>query len=122
MNLLNLYFLAGWLPTMVSSSYTLRASQLVGTSLQVGGVIGTFAFSWVIGRLGFIPVLTTAFFTACAAIDMVGVMLNPPRADFASPVRAYETMTASLLMGFPSLKNMDWHKHGPTGGWALGVA
>jgi AAHS family 4-hydroxybenzoate transporter-like MFS transporter len=72
MNLLNLYFLAGWLPTIVSSSYSLRASQLVGTTLQIGGVIGTFLFSWLIGRLGFIPVLGTAFFTACVSIAMIG--------------------------------------------------
>jgi AAHS family 4-hydroxybenzoate transporter-like MFS transporter len=72
MNLLNLYFLAGWLPTIVSGSYTLRASQLVGTTLQIGGVIGTFVFSWLIGRLGFVPVLATAFFTACVTIASIG--------------------------------------------------
>ena len=72
MNLLNLYFLASWLPTIVSNSYTLRASQLVGTTLQIGGVIGTFAFSWLIGRLGFIPVLSTAFFTGCVSIALMG--------------------------------------------------
>jgi AAHS family 4-hydroxybenzoate transporter-like MFS transporter len=72
MNLLNLYFMASWLPTIVSESYTLRASQLVGTTLQVGGVIGTFVFSWMIGRLGFIPVLATAFFTACVSIALIG--------------------------------------------------
>jgi AAHS family 4-hydroxybenzoate transporter-like MFS transporter len=72
MNLLNLYFLAGWLPTIVSSSYTLRTSQLVATALQIGGVIGTFVFSWIIGRLGFIPVLSTAFFTACVSIALIG--------------------------------------------------
>jgi MFS transporter, AAHS family, 4-hydroxybenzoate transporter len=72
MNLLNLYFLASWLPTIVSASYTLRASQLVGTTLQIGGVIGTFAFSWLIGRLGFIPVLSTAFFTGCLSIALMG--------------------------------------------------
>jgi AAHS family 4-hydroxybenzoate transporter-like MFS transporter len=72
MNLLNLYFLASWLPTIVSASYTLRASQLVGTTLQIGGVIGTFVFSWLIGRLGFVPVLATAFFTACVSIASIG--------------------------------------------------
>jgi MFS transporter, AAHS family, 4-hydroxybenzoate transporter len=72
MNLLNLYFLASWLPTIVNASYTLRASQLVGTTLQIGGVIGTFAFSWLIGRLGFIPVLSTAFFTGCVSIALMG--------------------------------------------------
>ena len=72
MNLLNLYFMASWLPTIVSASYTLRASQLVGTTLQVGGVIGTFVFSWLIGRFGFIPVLASAFFTACVSIALIG--------------------------------------------------
>ena len=72
MNLLNLYFLAGWLPTILSGTYSMRASQLVTTTLQVGGVIGTFAFSWLIGRLGFIPVLATAFFTACISIALIG--------------------------------------------------
>src|SRR5262245_50951876 len=72
MNLLNLYFMAGWIPTIVSSSYSVTASQLVGTVLQVGGVIGTFAFSWLIGRLGFIPVLATAFTTACISIALIG--------------------------------------------------
>jgi len=72
MNLLNLYFLAGWLPTIVNNWYPLQVSQLVGTVLQVGGVLGTFAFSWIIGRLGFIPVLATAFFTGCLSIAMIG--------------------------------------------------
>jgi hypothetical protein len=34
------------------------------------------------------PDLATACFTAWAPIDMVGVMLNPPRPDLARPVRA----------------------------------
>jgi hypothetical protein len=34
---------------------------------------------------------------AWAAMDIGGVMLNPPRPDFASPVRAYETITASRI-------------------------
>src|SRR6185312_4755085 len=41
--------------------------------------------------------LSTACFTAWAAIVTVGVMLNPPRADLARPVRAYETTTASRI-------------------------
>ena len=72
MNLLNLYFMASWLPTIVNEFFSLQASQLVGTTLQVGGVIGTLVFSWFIGRLGFIPVLATAFFTACVSIALIG--------------------------------------------------
>jgi len=72
MNLLNLYFLAGWLPTLVSQSYSVRVSQLVGTTLQLGGVVGTFLFSLLIGRFGFVPVLSTAFLTACISIALIG--------------------------------------------------
>jgi MFS transporter, AAHS family, 4-hydroxybenzoate transporter len=72
MNLLNLYFLASWLPTIVSLSYTGRIPQYVATTLQLGGVIGTLAFSWFISRLGFIPVLATAFFIACISILFIG--------------------------------------------------
>jgi AAHS family 4-hydroxybenzoate transporter-like MFS transporter len=72
MNLLNIYFLAGWLPTIVRQTYTLRDSQLVGTALQIGGVIGCFVFSWMIGRLGFVPVLASAFFAACGSVALIG--------------------------------------------------
>src|SRR5262245_173207 len=64
--------LASWLSTIANASHTLRASQLFGTALQIGGVIGTFAFSWLIGRLGFIPVLSTAFFTGWVSIALMG--------------------------------------------------
>jgi AAHS family 4-hydroxybenzoate transporter-like MFS transporter len=73
MNLLNLYFLASWLPTVVNASYgSVRAAALVGTTLQIGGVIGTFVFSWLVERVGFIPVLGTAFATACVSIALIG--------------------------------------------------
>jgi AAHS family 4-hydroxybenzoate transporter-like MFS transporter len=72
MNLINLYFMASWLPTIVSASFSGRIPQLVGTTLQVGGVIGTLAFSWFISRWGFIPVLATAFVTASISILLIG--------------------------------------------------
>jgi MFS transporter, AAHS family, 4-hydroxybenzoate transporter len=73
MNLLNLYFLASWLPTVVNASYgSVRAAALVGTTLQIGGVIGTFLFSWLVERIGFIPVLGTAFTAACISIAFIG--------------------------------------------------
>jgi MFS transporter, AAHS family, 4-hydroxybenzoate transporter len=73
MNLLNLYFLASWLPTVVNAAYgSVSTAALVGTTLQVGGVIGTFLFSWLVERIGFIPVLGTAFTTACISIALIG--------------------------------------------------
>jgi AAHS family 4-hydroxybenzoate transporter-like MFS transporter len=73
MNLLNLYFLASWLPTVVNASGgSVRTGALVATTLQMGGVIGTFVFSWAVERIGFIPVLGTAFTTACITIALIG--------------------------------------------------
>ncbi|MDP9113507.1 MAG: MFS transporter, partial [Acidobacteriota bacterium] len=49
MNLLNLFFLSSWLPTvMKDSGYSTSTAILVGTSLQVGGVLGTFGLGWLI--------------------------------------------------------------------------
>jgi AAHS family 4-hydroxybenzoate transporter-like MFS transporter len=73
MNLLNLYFLAGWLPTVIrQEGYSTSAAVLVTTALQVGGTIGTFGFAWLIARFGFTPVLTGSFAIACLSIAAIG--------------------------------------------------
>jgi AAHS family 4-hydroxybenzoate transporter-like MFS transporter len=73
MNLLNLYFLASWLPTVVNAAFgSVRTGALVATTMQIGGVIGTFLFSWLVERIGFIPVLGTAFMVACISIALIG--------------------------------------------------
>jgi AAHS family 4-hydroxybenzoate transporter-like MFS transporter len=73
MNLLNLYFLANWLPTVVNAAFgSIALGAYAALSLQVGGVIGTFLFSWLVERIGFIPVLGTAFAIACVMIALIG--------------------------------------------------
>ena len=73
MNLLNLYFLASWLPTVVrDAGHSVSTAVLAGTILQVGGTIGTVGLAWLIGRLGFIPVLTASFGVASVAIALIG--------------------------------------------------
>ena len=73
MNLYNLYFLSNWLPTVVrGAGYPTSTAVLVGTTLQVGGTLGTFWLAWLIGRLGFIPVLTAAFVVASLTIALIG--------------------------------------------------
>ena len=59
MNLLILYSLSNWLPTVVTGmGYDQQTAVLVGTVLQVGGTIGTFGLAWLIARGGFLPMLT----------------------------------------------------------------
>jgi MFS transporter, AAHS family, 4-hydroxybenzoate transporter len=73
MNLLNLYFLASWLPTVVrDAGRSASTAVLAGTILQVGGTIGTVGLAWLIGRLGFIPVLTASFGLASVTIALIG--------------------------------------------------
>jgi AAHS family 4-hydroxybenzoate transporter-like MFS transporter len=73
MNLLNLYFLASWLPTVANQAgFGMRTSVLVGTMEQVAGMIGGFSLGWFVHRLGFVPVLTTCFAVGCINIALIG--------------------------------------------------
>jgi AAHS family 4-hydroxybenzoate transporter-like MFS transporter len=78
MNLLNLYFLSSWLPTVatplvqaagISGAYAL----LLGTVLQIGGVIGSLVLGLLVNRFGFVPILTTFFVTAALCIANIGL-------------------------------------------------
>ena len=73
MNLLNLYSLASWLPTVViGAGYPQQTAVLVGAILQTGGTVGTFGLAWLIAKRGFIPMLATSFAVACASIVLIG--------------------------------------------------
>jgi AAHS family 4-hydroxybenzoate transporter-like MFS transporter len=73
MNILNLYSLSNWLPTIVTGmGYDTRTAVLVGTLLQVGGTIGTFALAWVIGRKGFTWTLVLTFAVATVSVAFIG--------------------------------------------------
>ncbi|HEY3537407.1 MAG TPA: MFS transporter [Trinickia sp.] len=73
MNLLNLYFLSNWLPTIVKSiGLPISTAVLIGTTLQLGGVAGTLAMGPAIDRIGFSKVLLPAFLVAGAAIAAIG--------------------------------------------------
>jgi AAHS family 4-hydroxybenzoate transporter-like MFS transporter len=73
MNIYNLYLLSGWLPTIaVQLGYSPQTSVLIGTTLQVGGTLGTFWLTWFISKWGFVPVLTTCFFVASASVAAIG--------------------------------------------------
>jgi AAHS family 4-hydroxybenzoate transporter-like MFS transporter len=73
MNLLNLYSLASWLPTVVrGAGYSTSTAVLVGTTLQVGGTFAPFLFAWLVVRRGFIPVLAVTFAIGAVAIALIG--------------------------------------------------
>ncbi len=73
MNLLNLYSLASWLPTVVrDAGYSTQTAVLVGTVLQVGGTIGTFGLAWLVARGGFVKVMAATFTLAAISIAFIG--------------------------------------------------
>jgi AAHS family 4-hydroxybenzoate transporter-like MFS transporter len=75
-NLLNLYFLAGLLPTILTQSgLSSSTSAMIAGMMQLGGTIGTFGLAWLIAKNGFTPMLTLTFAVAAVAIAMIGNQL-----------------------------------------------
>lgn len=73
LNLLNLFLLASWLPTLVSDlGYTTSNAVLVGTTLQVGGLTAGFVMAAFIRRLGLMTILTAGFLIGCVSIALIG--------------------------------------------------
>jgi AAHS family 4-hydroxybenzoate transporter-like MFS transporter len=73
MNLLCAYFLANWLPVVMSSAgHSPSEAVLAGTMLWVGGIIGNLLLGWLVDRQGFGPVLSLTFVVAAIAIATIG--------------------------------------------------
>ncbi|MCU1339087.1 MAG: aromatic acid/H+ symport family transporter [Bryobacterales bacterium] len=73
MNLLNLYFLQGWLTTVVTDAgYPQATAAIVASMVQVGGTIGAFTLGWFVHKWGFVPVLTTCGVLASINIAAIG--------------------------------------------------
>ncbi len=72
-NLLNLYFLAGLLPTILKDhGYSDSSSATIGGLMQLGGTIGTYGLIWFIAKRGMTPMLTLTFFGAAVSIALIG--------------------------------------------------
>lgn len=73
MNLLNLYLLSNWLPTVIrDSGYSNTIAVNSGSIFQLGGVLGTLVLGVFVRRFGFSPVLTVCFALACLSIGAIG--------------------------------------------------
>jgi AAHS family 4-hydroxybenzoate transporter-like MFS transporter len=72
MSLLDIYFLANWLPTVLNDlGASVSVAVLIGSMLQVGGVVGTFALGSVIDRFSF-RALALVYFGAVFAVGAIG--------------------------------------------------
>jgi AAHS family 4-hydroxybenzoate transporter-like MFS transporter len=72
MSLLDIYFLANWLPTVLNDlGASVSQAVLIGSMLQVGGVVGTLALGSVIDRFSF-RALALVYFAAVFAVGAIG--------------------------------------------------
>jgi MFS transporter, AAHS family, 4-hydroxybenzoate transporter len=72
-NLLNLFFLANWLPLLSTRmGFSSSIAVLMGTTLQLGGLIGAVFMGPLIDRLGYYRVLVPAFLIAGIAVAAIG--------------------------------------------------
>jgi AAHS family 4-hydroxybenzoate transporter-like MFS transporter len=72
MSLLDIYFLSNWLPTVLNDlGASVSEAAAIGSMLQVGGVVGTFALGSVIDRFSF-RALALVYFVAVFAIGAIG--------------------------------------------------
>jgi AAHS family 4-hydroxybenzoate transporter-like MFS transporter len=72
MSLLDLYFLSNWLPTVLNDlGASVSVAAAIGSMLQVGGVVGTFALGSVIDRFSF-RALALVYFVAVFAVGAIG--------------------------------------------------
>jgi AAHS family 4-hydroxybenzoate transporter-like MFS transporter len=73
-NILVLYSLSGWLPTIFQNlmGYDRSTAILLGTVVQVGGTVGAFGLAWLILRGGFTPMLAATFAVATVSVALIG--------------------------------------------------
>ena len=123
MNLIVLYFLSNWLPTVMrEAGYTPGTAVIVGTVLQTGGVIGTLLLGWFIERMGFVRVLFACFALAAFAVGTIGVVAH------ALPWLLVVVFAGGFCVvgGQPAVNALAGHFY-PTAlrstgiGWSLGI-
>jgi len=72
MSLLDIYFLANWLPTVLNDlGASVSEAAVIGSMLQAGGVVGTFALGSIIDRFSF-RALALVYFAAVFAVGAIG--------------------------------------------------
>jgi AAHS family 4-hydroxybenzoate transporter-like MFS transporter len=73
-NILVLYSLSGWLPTIFQNmmGYERSTANWLATIVQVGGTVGAFGLAWLILRGGYTPMLTATFAVATVSVALIG--------------------------------------------------
>jgi MFS transporter, AAHS family, 4-hydroxybenzoate transporter len=122
MSLLDIYFLALWLPTVLNDlGATVSMAVLIGSMLQIGGVVGTFALGSVIDRFSF-RALALVYLVAVFAVAAIGQFGHS-----AIPVSIAIFAAGFCVVGGQIAANALTAGYYPTSvratgvGWALGI-
>ncbi len=74
MNMLDIYFLNSWLPTLSHGvGLEVQAAITVGVAFQLGGMLGTVGLGLLIERLGFHRVLFVTYLAGFVSIVTIGL-------------------------------------------------
>lgn len=122
MSLLDIYFLANWLPTVLHDlGASVSKAVAIGSMLQVGGVVGTLALGSVVDRFSF-RALALVYFGAMFAVAAIGQLGHAAR-----PVTLAIFAAGFCVIGGQIAANALAAGFYPTSvrasgvGWALGV-
>jgi len=74
MSLLDIYLLVNWLPTAITAGgATIETAIIVGTMLQVGGLVGPLPLGWLLDRTSARAAMIPAYLLAAACIACIGI-------------------------------------------------
>jgi AAHS family 4-hydroxybenzoate transporter-like MFS transporter len=121
-SLLNLFFLASWLPTVVhdlGASFSLAA--VVGAMLQVGGVVGTLALGRLIDRFSFQALALTYFFAAIAIAGIGGSGHSIPLVTVAIFFAGFCIVGGQIAANALTAECYPTAVRSTGVGWALGI-
>ena len=122
MNLLDLTFLSNWVPTVLRGmDFSQTNAVLAGTTLQIGGTIGTVVMGILIDRFGFARVLVPCFIAAAIGI----VLLGNPLGSIAIVFVAAFVAGFGIIGGQPAVNAFAGTRYPTTLratviGWSLG--
>ena len=123
-NLLVLYFLANWLPSVVhASGLSVEMANITTAIYQGGGTIGALALAWTCDRTGRAqPVLACAFVGAALCSVLIGAAGRDPVALVASAAGAGFCVVGGQIAANAFTGNYYPAAMRATGvGWALGM-
>lgn len=124
MNLLLLYFLVNWLPSLLRQAGIPLEKAIISTALlNLGGIAGALTFARLIDRLGTFRVLPAAYVAAAAATVAIG---RSTGADFATLMALVFAAGFCVIGAQISINALAANTYATevraTGvGWALGI-